>query len=162
MIDYPWFSKRYLLQSQKDDPFNRNNSRTVRNTNKYTYNCGGYALECFTWWNGSEDISFFWFDPDDRGEAERITSLYVKELLADFPDMRTVDSLDDIRENEYAILFRLSSDGDFHFLKRDRGNHWRHKMGNWYEIDTIKQSEIFDIWCGIYNGPIVIFAKERR
>ena len=34
----------------QDDPFNKNNKRNVRNTERNTYNCGGYALGTFSWY----------------------------------------------------------------------------------------------------------------
>lgn len=62
-------------------------------------------------------------------EGQALTDYAVKVMLEEFPTMRRVSSLEEIKPDEYAILFRLSSDGDFHFIKRDKGGHWRHKRG---------------------------------
>ena len=36
------------------DPFNFLRNRNVRNTEKRTYNCGGYALDTFSWYCPTE------------------------------------------------------------------------------------------------------------
>ena len=149
--------------SQEVDPLNVEGNRNVGNTNKHSYNCGGYALECFSWYCPKMEDSWF-SDPfgfDSKEEAIEKTEKCVEIMLNDFPTMRRVQSLDEVRSDEYAILFRVSSDGDFHYLKRDKSNHWRHKMGNSPVIDTIKKRDIFKKWChGRYDGPIVISAKK--
>ena len=149
--------------SQEVDPLNVEGNRNVGNTNKYSYNCGGYALECFSWYcprpENAEFDTYFGFDTIE--EALNKTELCVRVMLSDFPTMRRVQSLDEVGPDEYAILFRLASDGDFQYLKRDKKNHWHHKMGNCPVIDTIKKRDIFKKWChGRYDGPIVIFAKK--
>lgn len=146
-----------------EDPFNIRVGRTVRSTPKRTYNCAGYALECFSWYCPRPDEDGDYFRFDDGIEAEEKTAACVDIMLKDFPALRVVQSLAEVRPNEYAILFRLSPDGDFHYLKRDRIGHWRHKMGDCEYIETIKTAEIFKPWgsWGRYTGPIVIFAKQR-
>lgn len=148
------------------DPLNVLGGRTVRSTPKGTYNCAGYALECFSWYcprRGKQDGGWEYFTFDNEVEAIEKTDAAVQVMLEDFPTMRRVESLADVRSDEYAILFRLSPDGDFHYLKRDRIGHWRHKMGNKKCIETIKAAEIFLPWgyWGRYTGPVVIFAKQR-
>lgn len=151
--------------SQDTDPLNVNGKRHVGNTDKSSYNCGGYALECFSWYCPRLEEEYDVFAFDDPEEAQERTNRAVDRMLEDFPTLRKVQTLADVRSDEYAILFRLSSDGDFHYLKRDRGNHWRHKMGNSTRIDTIKTKDIFKRWpCDNwirYDGPIVILAKKR-
>lgn len=152
-------------QSVFSDPLNVLGGRTVRSTPKRAYNCAGYALECFSWYcpKADDDCPMGYFNFNDEDEAIEKTEAAVQVMLEDFPTLRRVANLADVRSNEYAIMFRLSSDGDFHYLKRDSVGHWRHKMGNSQHIDTIKVADIFRPWgfWGRYDGPIVIFAKQR-
>ncbi len=148
--------------SQIYDPLNWDKKRTVKNTDKSTYNCAGYALECFSWYSPTDD-EWADFGFDDMEEAAKKTEKAVQIMLRDFPTLRVIHTLQEVRQDEYAILFRLASDGDFHYLKRDKGGHWRHKMGDRDKIETMKASDIFDYWYySRYDGPIVIFAKKRQ
>lgn len=41
---------------------------------------------------------------------------------------------------------------DFHFMRREKTGHWRHKMG-WSNVQTISQKDVFaPIWCNNYNS----------
>lgn len=53
--------------SQYEDEFNLSNKRNVRNTPRRTYNCGGFALGCFSWYCPRED--FFQYAFNDYAEA---------------------------------------------------------------------------------------------
>ncbi len=150
------------MRTQISDPLNRERHRTASNTRVNTYNCAGYALECFSWYcprHGESSWRDYEFDSIE--EAIKKTQIAVDTMLEDFPDLRVVQSLAEIRPDEYAILFRISSDGDFHYLKRDRQNHWRHKMGSGYATKIMPTKYIFDEWCHRYDGPIIIMAKRR-
>lgn len=108
--------------SQYEDEFNLSNKR---NTPRRTYNCGGFALGCFSWYCPRED--FFQYAFNDYAEALAKTLYSMKCMLADFADLRVISSLDEVEENEYPILFRHSSDGDFHYVKRGQNGVWYHK-----------------------------------
>lgn len=148
------------------DPLNSNNLRNIRNTNKRSYNCAGYALGTFSWYcphsraddadgrNGETLYSF-----RSENEAEQKTTVCVNFMLADFPSMRRVDSLTELAPDEYAILFRLSHDGDFHFLKRGRNGIWYQKNGSNRWCLPFK-GDIWRYWNYRYDGPIVILAKK--
>lgn len=148
-------------RSQEVDPYNRTNKRNVRNTKRSTYNCGGYALGTFSWFCPNKNIfSYACYAYDTFTEAKENTATAVEYMLKKFSDLRIVNALDEVRPDEYAILFRVSSDGDFHFLKRDRRNHWWHKLGSG-RIERIKTKDIFLPWShGQYAGPIIIMAKK--
>lgn len=151
-------------RSQHSDPFNRLGKRNTSNTTRRSYNCGGYALETFSWYEPTGKAHPSWQDFcfKNTEEAERKTKKCVRAMLREFPTLRVIKTLADVRPDEYAIMFRLSDDGDFHFLKRDKRGHWRHKCGGW-EVETIKVANIFGEWrFGRYNGPIVIMAKRRE
>lgn len=144
--------------SQYEDEFNLSNKRNVRNTPRSTYNCGGFALGCFSWYCPRED--FFNYDFRSYAEALSKTMYSVRCMLADFADLRVISSLDEVEENEYPILFRHSSDGDFHYVKRGKNGVWYHKRGASIEIEVMQKEKIFDRWCNRYDGPIIMFAKK--
>lgn len=66
-------------------------------------------------------------------------------------DLRVISSLDEVEENEYPILFRHSSDGDFHYVKRGKNGVWYHKRGASTEIEVMRKEKIFDKWCNRYD-----------
>lgn len=72
--------------SQYADEFNLSNKRNVRNTPRRTYNCGGFALGCFSWYCPRGD--FFQYAFNDYAEALAKTLYSMKCMLADFADLR--------------------------------------------------------------------------
>lgn len=147
-----------------DDPFNRNNSRNLKNTDRVSYNCAGYALNTFSWYLPCDDNT----DLDDQewgsfDELERnlLTFQFVKKILADFSDVRLIASLDELREDEYAFAFRVGVD-DFHFIKRARNGRWYEKRGSNPQIYPMLEKNVFHSeWeDGRYNGAIYLFAKH--
>lgn len=148
-------------ESQKTDPLNQNGTRNNYNTPRRTYNCAGYALGTYSWYvPRKKRCSLNSYSFDTQAEAEKKTAYSIKIMLADFPSLRLCNSLDEIGRNETAILFRHSSDGDFHYLKRGKNGIWYHKRGNSHEIDIMPKSQIFGRWCNRYDGPIAIFAMR--
>lgn len=148
-----------------DDLFNSNRERNADNTDELDYNCGGYALGTFSWYLPSHLTYSHWEnwfgDEIDEDDLEAITDLAVEAMLEDFADLRLIDRLDEVRHDEYAIAFRVSSDGDFHYIKQGRSRFWTHKCGA-SRIFTMTRWEVFNTeWCHRYDGPIVLFAKKR-
>lgn len=155
---------------RNSDPLNRCHNRNIKNADKFGYNCAGYALECFSWYcpNAKGDWDAFAFD--DMEEARRNTDKAVAIMLNDFPTLRVISNPEEVHEDEYVFAFRLSSDGDFHYVKRDSNNHWRHKMGSQSEIRTMRAADVLTKPWPVpslsgqmidrYNGPIVLFAKK--
>ena len=137
------------------DNYNVLKERNIRNTEKFDYNCGGYALESFSWYlPRHENI------PVGR-EYDSTIEDCVKVMMEDFPNLRVITSVDDLRENEYAVAFRLSDD-DFHYIKRARNGHWYHKMGNSHDIRTMKKEIVFsESWGDGYDGEIALLAIAR-
>lgn len=151
------------IKSQLLDGFNTCSNRTIKNTPKGTYNCAGYALETFSWYLPSKTMVPWEAYNRTKRSLYDLTRRCIKQMLNDFPDIRVIKNLDEVKENEYPILFRCSTDGDFHYLKRAQNNNWYEKRGSINCIFKVKAEEIFDTWCGYrYDGPIVIFAKERK
>ena len=100
---------------ENDDPFNIAKERNTMNTDRGEYNCGGYALGCYSWY-----CPF--------AHQVRDFEKNVNQILKDFRNTRLVDNIQDLMPNEYMIAFRLSSD-DFHFMKRAKNGVWREKRG---------------------------------
>ena len=151
----------------KDDPFNKNNNRNVRNTPKRNYNCGGYALGTFSWYcpHNEEDDTFFGYDYsfDTQEEAWVKTMYAVSKMILDFEgNLRMIKSLNQLHKNtERVVAFRLSSDGDFHYIKKTK-NGWRHKCGASYYIRRMSEHDVFNTnWNGRYDGPIILLAIKK-
>lgn len=144
------------------DLFNNERARNIHNTDTYFYNCAGYALGTFSWYcpyDNYTPISLLC----DSGALEEITKQTVSYMLKDFEGkLRVISSLEELRKDEYAIAYRVSSDGDFHFMKKAR-TRWHHKRGNTPTILTESEDNVFNsIWCDRYDGPIVLMAMRRK
>lgn len=148
-----------------DDPFNKNNSRNIDNTSRFLYNCAGFALETFSWYLPTEPE---WYESIN---LRHLTSKAIKkrtrkavfQMLLDFPDMRIIHSLEELKSEEYAIAFRFAPNRDFHYMKRIEENCWLHKMGSSSCIHRVKDCDVFsEEWCGRYTGPIILFAKRGQ
>lgn len=158
----------FHLYYLKDDPFNHDNRRNIHNTQKHTYNCGGYALGTFSWycphpeeennpWHGY-DYSF-----TTREEAWVKTMYAVSQMILDFEGkLRMIKSLDQLHKaTERVVAFRLSSDGDFHYVKKD-WNGWHHKRGRSRDILRMNEHDVFNTkWCNRYDGPIILLAIKK-
>ena len=144
------------------DLFNNERARNVHNTNTRFYNCAGYALGTFSWYCPYDD-----YDPFslvcDSNTLEVVTKLTVSHMLKDFEGkLRVISSLEELRKDEYAIAYRVSSDGDFHFMKKAR-TRWHHKRGSMSTILTESEGNVLNsIWCDRYDGPIVLMAMRRK
>ena len=156
------------------DPYNHSNSRNIKNTSKAVYNCGGYALNLFAWYcpwglDVPEDetpLARAYWGGECFGDDEMFvpTMRCVQNMLAEIPTLRLLTSInDDIKDNEYMLAFRISYDGDFHFVKRADSGIWYHKRGGCKDIEIMYASEVIDCeWCGRYNGPLVFFANTKK
>lgn len=144
------------------DLFNRLGERNSENTDQVVYNCGGFALGTFSWYLPQCESAWgCWEDDWSMEEMTELTDDCVAVMLDEFPDLREIQYLSEVRHDEYAIAFRLSSDGDFHYVRQMHGRTWTHKCGGG-EIQTMTRWEVFNTdWCWRYNGPIVLLAKKR-
>ncbi len=146
------------------DPLNSKKARKVSNTSRYSYNCGGYALNCFSWYvpDGFCDS----FDWDFWEEALEKNELVLEDLIEDFPYLEKINGpCSPIPEGYYRLGFRIASDGDFHFIKQDSRGRWWHKPGD-RPIQRMKKENIEQPWPGWnwdgrYNGPILWMMNKR-
>ena len=154
------FSARSMRNFRKD-LFNHSNARNVQNTNQFEYNCAGFALGTFSWYlpTRTDEMWGDWFESDEA--IAELTHECIQVMLEDFADLRIINDMSELGIGEYAIAFRLSADGDFHYMKQSFYKEWKHKTG-WSDIHAISQEEVFTTnWCGgRYNGPLVLFAKK--
>lgn len=149
------------VDSQFYDGLNRHHLRNLNNTPRDSFNCAGFALGTYSWYCPRKGESEYWdYMFTTVKQAREATQRSIDCMLKDFPTLRVINSLDEVRSDEYAILFRHSSDGDFHYLRRGRNGIWYHKRGRMEEIDIMPKKFIFGIWCRRYDGPIVIMAKK--
>src|SRR5574344_1133165 len=96
------------------DLFNIQRKRNISNTERYLYNCAGYALETFSWYCPNEEDWEYWGYEENLSDAEMFAKTFetVKFMLKDWKGhLRLIGSVDEVRENEYAIAYRVSSDG---------------------------------------------------
>lgn len=148
------------------DLFNIQRKRNIDNTKRYLYNCAGYALGTFSWYCPNEkDDGNYWGSLDYLSDTEMAYKTFetVEFMLKDFKGrLRLIGSVDEVQENEYAIAYRISSDDDFHFMKK-MANGWHHKRGNTDRIYVESEDYVLkEIWCDRYDGPIVLMAMRRE
>lgn len=144
------------------DLFNNERARNIHNTDTHLYNSAGYALGTFSWYCPYDDdflLTLFC----DFDAPEEITKQTVSYMLKDFGGkLRVISSLEELRKDEYAIAYRVSSDGDFHFMRK-AGTRWHHKRGSTPTILTESEDNVLNsIWCDRYDGPIVLMAMRRK
>ena len=146
-----------LFYKKPIDEFNHNRNRNVKNTPKGSYNCGGFALGTFSWYMPQYNT---WAECET--EANYRTYHCIRTMLEEFSDLRIIPHISCLAPDEYAIAFRISSDGDFHYLKRGRNGIWYSKLGSQEKITKHTDEYVFEEhWCdGRYGGPLVLFAKK--
>lgn len=150
----------YSHEKFGSDLFNHSNYRNIKNTPKSWYNCGGYALKTFSWYLPSDDVES-WGGFIDEEDYEEATAAAVKVMLRDFPTLRVVQNENEVMKDEYCIAFRISYDGDFHYVRKAKNGVWYHKLGGCQWIDTFQAEQIYsECWFGRYDGPLVLFAKK--
>lgn len=139
---------------ENDDPFNIAKERNTKNSDRGEYNCGGYALGCYSWY-----CPF--------AHHVRDFEKNVNQILKDFPNARLIDNIQDLMPNEYMVAFRLSRD-DFHFMKRSKNGVWREKRGGQPEIRIVPKSVVFgEVWSphrydNGYRGKLAFFAIKEE
>lgn len=135
---------------RRSDPYNLLKKRNIKNSSKRDFNCAGYALGCFSWFNFSD------FDNMSINEC-------VEEILANFPNIRFLRDEKELKENEYLIAFRMGKE-DFHFMKRNKRNIWYEKRGHLWYINTVKKKTVYSPYWKlgniIYDSQIVFFANK--
>ena len=110
---------RSMAVKNMTDELNLERVRSIKNTKRQAYNCGGYALENFTWYCP------YTAEQDENDETPFYTSRNSNELVDKCVDhmveeyngnLRVIKNVKELKPNEYAIAFRASLENDdFHF-----------------------------------------------
>jgi hypothetical protein len=132
--------------------------RTLQNTPKEDYNCGGYALNLYNWFNPYWRILL---DCELQKENINLLNEMVDYMLKHIKGLRKIDTCKncDIKK-EIVIAFRVGG-SDFHFIKRGQNNVWYSKMGCSSEITRISKKDVFsEKWYNRYDSPIILFALK--
>lgn len=149
-----------MVRNFYDSALNEDLSRNLLNTEKRKYNCAGFALGTFNWYvpcsEKYEDYIEFCITLDEKKK------LYVKHLLNDFKgSLRRIESLDEIKEDEYGIAFKAGMN-DFHFVKIMTPTIAYEKVG----ASKIRRFSIEDVMArywrnGYYCTETILFAKKK-
>lgn len=164
------------------DVFNHQNSRTEEDIKDTfgDYNCMAYVFGAYEWllpfdiWNENAgdiiDELGIGYDYDNRKLCKKIQDaldngdydfpilikLAIERMLTTFPDLRRIKSFDELKDDEYGIVYAAGG-GDFHFGKYE-DEVWTHKKGN-LEIQEVKcEDEVFGYR---YDSKRFYFAMKK-
>lgn len=93
-----------------DEVLAMNENRFFTDVNDYEKRLNNYLNECHEY--GGDDGIFY----DTQWDNTIVAMLSKMHLLAAFPDMREVNSFDELNDDEYGIAF-ATRDDDFHFIR---------------------------------------------
>ncbi len=93
-----------------DEVLAMNENRFFTDINDYEKRLNNYLNECHEY--GGDDGIFY----DTQWDNTIVAMLSKMHLLAAFPDMREVNSFDELNDDEYGIAF-ATRDDDFHFIR---------------------------------------------
>lgn len=149
------------------DKLNFKGERNLNNSNRATYNCGGYALETYNWYvpfDNKEKYAFSDLRLTTQEELNRKAYTYSRIITKEFRGrVRIIESMNELKCDEYAIAFRVGR-SDIHFIKRNSIGNWYHKIGGQIEIKKMKKEEVFsDNWLyGRYTSKVILLAKKKN
>lgn len=139
------------------DVLNLSKKRNLQNTEMDKYNCGGFALGTYNWYDPFVQIGEPYmpiFKPVDYME---IFYFAKKMICTEFEGLiRNIQNLEEIKNDEYGVAFRIGS--DFHFYKQIKGGMWMEKKGK-FAPELIPQEKVFSANKKFYN-EILLFAKK--
>ena len=157
-----------------EDEYNVNGNRTLKNVSRDQFNCGGYALETFSWILpcDTETECEEWYDFDmwendyDEDDFNESAERGAEWMLANVPNLRRVDSPDEkLQEGEWLIGFKVgagSGDGDFHYIKRTPSGQFWHKPGGSYIRRMGKKEALSDDWGnGRYTSKTIWLVRKK-
>ena len=100
------------------DELNLERVRSIKNTKRQAYNCGGYALENFAWYcpytmeQDENDETPFYTSRNSNELVDKCVDHMVSEYSG---DLRVINNIKELKSNEYAIAFRASLENDDSF-----------------------------------------------
>lgn len=168
--DYSWEEDYDEEEEYEDrDYFNRERRFNPNNTSLEDYNCGGYAFDTMSWYRPynewtHERFSECYYSPVTWEEGTEIAK---KQMLEDFgKSLREIESVEEIKDHERLILFRLSSEGDFHYVFSDDRITFHHKRGRSYLETMSKEEALGEVWSAQggygydYESPLLLLAFD--
>lgn len=157
-----------IRRDNSADFFNKLGIRNAQNTRVFEYNCGGYALNTYSWYCPHNETDRHYRSYSERG-MKKTTQNAVAFMLKEFSDLRVIKDIKELAQDEYAIAFRIGGVNgvhDFHFMKRAKNGRWSHKAGGGC-IQPIKKEKVFsEVWttgwfcANRYWGELVLLAKK--
>lgn len=165
-----------------EDEYNVNGKRNRKNTEREDYNCGGYALQTFSWILPCEDedecselydLDIDWEEEEDNIDEESLNRFFNRSaergaewMLDNIPNLRQVSSPDEkLEEGEWLIGFKVGmgcGDGDFHYIKRTPSGRFYHKPGASRVRRMGKKEALSDNWCdGKYTSKTIWLARKK-
>lgn len=161
-----------------EDYLNRYHTRNVENTGLNDYNCGGYALKTFNWYQPTRLAPGEVYNViNEMGysgyHCEEIHDWYLeqakKQMLEDFPSLIEVPFYYKPKQYERLIAFRMgltydeeeeSWEYDFHYRFKDYDKiYWEEKRGS--TMPRICEGDVedpWDWWRGVYDSKILYFC----
>lgn len=114
-------------------------------------------------WNGRNNCYSYAIDNPDKwmliNQDDYREGVYT--LLEANPNFRLV-SRNEIKLGKEYVAYRFSYN-DFHFMKRGKDGHWRHKMG-WSPVLAVSTKFVFSkVWdCGsnVYTSKLYLFEVQ--
>ena len=156
------------------DEYNVNGNRTLKNVSRDQFNCGGYALETFSWILpcDTETECEEWYDFDmwehdyDEDDFNESAKRGAEWMLNNIPNLRQVSSPDEkLEEGEWLIGFKVGAGygtGDFHYIKRTPSGRYYHKPGASRVRRMSKKEALSDNWCdGKYTSRTIWLARKK-
>ena len=110
-----------IRRDNSADFFNKLGTRNAQNTRVFEYNCGGYALNTFSWYCPHNIGSDRYYSSYTEKGMQKTTQNAVAFMLKEFSDLRVIKDIKELAQDEYAIAFRIGGVNgvhDFHFMKR--------------------------------------------
>ena len=158
-----------IRRDNSADFFNKLGTRNAQNTRFWEYNCGGYALNTFSWYCPHNIGNDRYYSSYSEKGMQKTTQNAVAFMLKEFNDLRVIKDIKELAQDEYAIAFRIGGVNgvhDFHFMKRAKNGRWYHKAGD-SDIRPISKELVFGkVWftgyfgTNVYQGKLVLFAKK--
>ena len=158
-----------ITRTNSADFFNKLGTRNANNTKVFEYNCGGYALNTYSWYCPHDIGTDRYYHSYSEQGMKKTTQNAVAFMLKEFSDLRVIKDIKELAQDEYAIAFRIggvNGTHDFHFMKSAKNGRWYHKAGG-LGIESIKKEEVFGeewvtgwFFANYYRGELVLFAKK--
>ena len=120
-------------------------------------NCYGYAMNINRW------LVLNSFEFGSHSRVNEVAAECNKELLEEFSNLKPV-SREDMQLGKEYVAMRIGPE-DFHFMKRLKTGHWRHKQG-YLPVEAISERKVFDPrgWyargLNIYSSNVYIYEIE--